>query len=497
VIDTTALREKVLDLAIRGKLVPQDPNDEPASVLLERIREQKKQMVKEGKLKAKDIKDDSIIYKEDNCYYEKFNDGTIKNIQKNIPFELPLGWSWERLGNVCSIARGGSPRPIEEYLTTDSNGINWIKIGDTEKDGKYILKTKEKILPTGLYKSRYVKSGDFLLTNSMSFGRPYILKTDGCIHDGWLVIGETDKVFYQDFLYYMLSSTFMYKSMSGLAAGSTVKNLKSESVKSLLIPIPSINEQKRISSKLEECIKLLDIINISKQEIIKIKDNIKERILCLAIQGKLVEQDPNDEPASILLEKIREERKTILGKKYVDSYIYKADDNCYYEKITENKECINEFLPFDLPDGWEYTRLENILDYEQPTDYIVKSTNYNNNFSTPVLTAGKSFIIGYTNETNGIKKALPVIIFDDFTTESKYVDFPFKVKSSAMKILFTYNKFINLKFLYYVMQTICCNHDNHKRYWISEYSKFIIALPPLKEQNLIVNKIEYLFSLIN
>ena len=154
-------------------------------------------------------------------------------------------------------------------------------------------------------------------------------------------------------------------------------------------------------------------------------------------------------------------------------------------------------MPFDLPDGWAYTRLENILDYEQPTDYIVKSTNYNNNFSTPVLTAGKSFIIGYTNETNGIKKELPVIIFDDFTTESKYVDFPFKVKSSAMKILTTCNNYINLEFLYYIMQTISCNHDNHKRYWISEYSKFIIALPPLKEQNLIVNKIEYLFSLIN
>ena len=262
------------------------------------------------------------------------------------------------MGNVCSIARGGSPRPIEEYLTTDPNGINWIKIGDTEKDGKYILKTKEKILPTGLYKSRYVKSGDFLLTNSMSFGRPYILKTDGCIHDGWLVIGETDKVFYQDFLYYMLSSTFMYKSMSGLAAGSTVKNLKSESVKSLLIPIPSINEQKRISNKLEECIKLLDIINISKQEIIKIKDSIKERILCLAIQGKLVEQDPNDEPASILLEKIREKRETILGKKFVDSYIYKADDNCYYEKVGSNIKYINDEIPFEIPNSWEWVRLD-------------------------------------------------------------------------------------------------------------------------------------------
>ena len=107
-----------------------------------------------------------------------------------MPFELPKGWEWERLGNISTIARGGSPRPIKAYITNDANGVNWIKIGDTEKDGKYIFSTKEKIKPEGVSKSRFVKSGDFLLTNSMSFGRPYILKTEGCIHDGWLVIGD-------------------------------------------------------------------------------------------------------------------------------------------------------------------------------------------------------------------------------------------------------------------------------------------------------------------
>ena len=147
-MDTKALRQKILDLAIRGKLVPQDPDDEPASVLLEKIREQKQQMFKEGKLKKKDIKNDSIIFKgEDNLHYEKFQDGTVKCIEDEIPFELPEGWAWERLGNVSTIARGGSPRPIEDFLTDDKNGINWIKIGDTEKDGKYILHTKEKLKP--------------------------------------------------------------------------------------------------------------------------------------------------------------------------------------------------------------------------------------------------------------------------------------------------------------------------------------------------------------
>ena len=183
-------------------------------------------------------------------YYEKI--GTeIRCIDSEIPFAIPDGWTYERLGNICSVARGGSPRPIEDYLTDDKNGLNWIKIGDTEQGGKYIFSTKERIRPDGLTKTRYVHCGDFLLTNSMSFGRPYILKTDGCIHDGWLVIGDVDAVFYQDYLYYMLSSSAMYEALSSLAVGSTVKNLKSDSVKSLIVPIPPIGEQKLIAKRVE------------------------------------------------------------------------------------------------------------------------------------------------------------------------------------------------------------------------------------------------------
>lgn len=183
-------------------------------------------------------------------YYEKV-ENNIKNIADKIPFEIPENWHWERLGNICTISRGGSPRPITDYLTTKSTGINWIKIGDAEQGGKYIYSTKEKIIPEGLHKTRYVKSGDFLLTNSMSFGRPYILKTDGCIHDGWLVIGDIDNVFNQDFLYYALSSSFMYNSFREVAAGSTVKNLKSDTVRSVLFPVPPLKEQERISQYLE------------------------------------------------------------------------------------------------------------------------------------------------------------------------------------------------------------------------------------------------------
>lgn len=143
---------------------------------------------------------------------------------------------------------------------------------------------------------------------------------------------------------------------------------------------------------------------------------------------------------------------------------------------------------------WKEYSLEDLLSYEQPTPYIVESTEYDDSFETPVLTAGSSFILGYTDETDGIYNQVPVIIFDDFTTASKYVNFPFKVKSSAMKILTANKELVLPKFIYYRMQTINFEHSTHKRYWIQQYSKIKVEIPSLSEQKRIVNKIEELFS---
>ena len=141
-----------------------------------------------------------------------------------------------------------------------------------------------------------------------------------------------------------------------------------------------------------------------------------------------------------------------------------------------------------MPNGWAVCRLEDIIDYEQPTQYIVESTDYSDEYKTPVLTAGKSFILGYTSETIGIYNKLPTIIFDDFTTDSRFVDFPFKVKSSAMKIL-QVNEQINIHYVAYFMGITRLVGDTHKRYWISEYSKILMPLPPINEQNRIVQTI--------
>ena len=249
-----ALKKSILQEAVQGKLVPQDPSDEPAEALLERIRAEKRRLIKEGKIK-KD-KHESVIFRRDNSHYEKL-DGVERCIDDELPFEIPDSWVWVRLGTVLEIARGGSPRPIQQYLTTEPDGINWIKIGDTDKGRKYIYKTKEKIRPEGVTKSRMVHSGDFLLTNSMSFGRPYILKTDGCIHDGWLVLSNRFDCYSVDFLYYILSSPFAYYQFCDSVSGAVVKNLNSDKVSNALFPLPPLNEQRRIVQRIEELFPLV------------------------------------------------------------------------------------------------------------------------------------------------------------------------------------------------------------------------------------------------
>lgn len=188
---------------------------------------------------------------------------------------MNLNWQYKKIGDVCTVERGGSPRPIEKYITTDESGINWIKIGDTS-DSMYITSTAQKIIPEGMKKSRYVEPGDFLLSNSMSFGRPYILKIDGCIHDGWLVLRDTHNLFDKRFLYYYLSSPTTFQKFKMLAVGGVVNNLNSSMVRGVEIPIPSKKEQEKIANILDEVVLL---INKRKQQLSKLDELVKARFV--------------------------------------------------------------------------------------------------------------------------------------------------------------------------------------------------------------------------
>lgn len=198
-------------------------------------------------------------------------------------------WEHKRLGDICEIERGGSPRPIKSYLTDSPNGINWIKISDTQGITKYIYQTKEKIKPEGAKRSRIVNEGDFILSNSMSFGRPYIMKTTGCIHDGWLVLREKENNIDKDFLYYVLGSDFAYSQFDNLAAGSTVRNLNIDLVRKVRINIPPLSEQKAIISKLDALSDETRKLEAMYRKKLDNLEELKKTILQKAFNGELTD----------------------------------------------------------------------------------------------------------------------------------------------------------------------------------------------------------------
>ena len=188
---------------------------------------------------------------------------------------MRTNWGYRKIGDVCTVERGGSPRPIDDYITDSPDGINWIKIGDTS-DSMYITHTAQKIIPAGMKKSRYVQPGDFLLSNSMSFGRPYILKIDGCIHDGWLVLRDNDEVFDKRFLYYYLSAKTTYEKFKSMAVGGVVNNLNSEMVRKVEVPIPTKTEQEKIADLLG---KVNAVLLMRKQQLANLDNLIKARFV--------------------------------------------------------------------------------------------------------------------------------------------------------------------------------------------------------------------------
>ena len=528
------LRKSILQQAIQGKLVPQDPNDEPASVLLERIREEKARLVEEKKIKKE--KNPSVIFRgEDNSYYEKFTlSGEVKCIDEEIPFEIPNGWEWCRIRHITDVARGGSPRPIKSYITESVECVNWIKIGDTEKGSKYIHSTKEKIKREGVTKSRIVHKGDFLLTNSMSFGRPYITLIEGCIHDGWLVISPIINSFNQEFFYYLLSSEFAYNQFADKVAGAVVQNLNSDKVANSIFPLPPLAEQQRIVEKIEELIPHIELYGKAQIELDTLNKNIKEQlkksVLQYAIEGKLVPQDEAEGSAEELLLQIQAEKQKLyeenkLKKKDLEhSTIFKGEDNKYYEKIGKNVICIDEEIPFEIPKDWRWCRLGVLTIFLSRG----KSPKYSEIKKYPVFAQKCNLKSG--------KLSLDTAKFLDERTLSKWRDeyklrnndilinstgtgtvgrvgifseqilrnYPFIVPDSHISVVRTFSN-IDSYYIYYLMcssiiqqyiEDNLAGSTNQKELYIGVLEKLLLPLPPLSEQQRIVNTIQNIFRCI-
>ena len=356
-MDTKALQQKILDLAIRGKLVPQDPNDEPASVLLERIREQKQQMVKEGKLKKKDIKNDSVIFVgEDNLHYEKFQDGTVKCIEDEIPFELPEGWAWTRLGGIGNWQSGATPS--RHHLEYYGGSIPWLKTGDLN-DG-FINSVSEYITKEGFNNSSVVLNpvGSVLIAMyGATIGKLGITNIEVTTNQACCACLPI--IIINHYLFYFLM--YQKKYFIEKAVGGAQPNISKEKIVATLFPVPPLREQKELVSMINKLISKIDSIASCKNEIENIIAITKSRILDLAIRGKLVPQDPNDEPASVLLERIRAEKEELIKQGKIkrdkkESVIFKGEDNSYYEKIGDRIMNIDDEIPFEVPDNWSWCR---------------------------------------------------------------------------------------------------------------------------------------------
>ena len=375
------LRKSILQLAIQGKLVPQDPADEPASVLLERIRAEKQLLIKEGKIK-KD-KGDSVIFKgDDNCYYEKTG-SEVKNITDEIPFDIPDSWCWVRHNELFEISGGSQPPKAKFKDTPQTEFVRLFQIRDYGKNPQPIYIPIDAATKT-------TKKGDILLARyGASLGKVFWAE-DGAYNVAMAkVIPLFDiKTISIEYLFFYYKSSLYQDTIIGHSR-SAQAGFNKDDLSKMFFVLPPLSEQIRIVNALKNIEPLIAEYDKLEQQATKldgeIYDKLKKSILQYAIQGKLVPQDSNDEPAAVLLERIRAEKKAQLGKKYVESYIYKGDDNCYYEKVGSETKNITDEIPFDIPDHWEWARVDTL--FQHNTGKALNSTNTKGNYREYITTS--------------------------------------------------------------------------------------------------------------
>lgn len=486
-IDTKVLREKVLDLAIRGKLVPQDPNDEPASVLLERIRAEKQQMVKDGKLKAKDIKNDTVIFKgDDNLHYEQLPDGTVKCIEDEIPFNIPASWMWTRIASISEEIFAGGDKPANFSKEQNEECPYAIYSNGVEKDGLYGFTDIARVIKPSITVSGRGTIG-FSCVRYVPFF-PIVR----------LITITPSPLISLEFL------DFVFKRLLETGTGSSIPQLTVPMVKPKLIPIPPLNEQKKIvitATNFFEQIEIIDEIGVDLLDTISI---VKSKILDLAIRGKLVPQNPNDEPASVLLERIRAEKEEMIKQGKIkrdkkESVIFKGDDNSYYEKIGDEITCIDNELPFEIPDSWCWARLYSLTSQifaggDKPVNYSKEKTEF---YPIPIYSNGveNDGLYGYTDIPRVSERSLTIsargtIGFACVRTE------PFVPIIRLLTIIPI--KGIDIEFLKLVFQFFIESGKGSSipQLTVPEVKPKLIPVPSIEEQRKIAQAVKNLFVLI-
>ena len=533
-MNTNALRQKILNLAIHGKLVKQDPADEPASVMLEKLRAEKEAKIAAGEIKRN--KNDSYIFKytgtsgenktddnpeglEHNRHYEKFADGRVKDIEDEIPFAVPEGWAWCRLGEVCSFLNGFAFNS-KEFKNTGIPIIRISNIAYEKVDISNCVYSSEL-----LHEDFVAKKGDLLValsgatTGKMGiYGeeqKAYINQRVGNIR---IVVNNTIIPEYRNFFLYSQSKKILTK-----AYGGAQPNIGGKDILEILLPLPPLAEQKRIVTAIETIFTQIDILEQNQADLQTAVKQAKSKILDLAIHGKLVKQDPADEPASVMLGKLRAEKEAKIAAGEIkrgknDSYIYRsAADNCYYQKYADGcEENISDEIPFDVPAGWAWCKLPEVC--RKPiTDGTHNSPSNSASGDFLYITAKniKNLAICLDDATY-ISKEIHESIYSRCSPELNDIlltkdgtigevavnnlNYPFSMLSS-IALIKPSNEILSWFLAYILISDLLQNKMKKeakgsalKRIILAQINDFLIPLPPLAEQQRIVTKIENIFA---
>ena len=524
------LKNSILQWAIQGKLVPQDPHDEPASVLLEKIRQEKERLIKEKKIKRD--KNASIIYRgEDNSYYEKFADGTVECIDDEIPFEIPQSWCWVRLGAIATII-GGYAFPSESIKS--EKGYRVIRISDFN-DSKIVYNKVVRYNGDADLTQYEICERDILMAMTGGTVGKSVFLTE--IPEKHMLLNQRvaiirNKYIFDEYLNLVITSPITIDVVNS-RKNSTNDNISMVDIYNFLVPVPQTNEQIKIVQKIQEAMPFVYTYGKSQEALDKLNaeifDKLRKSVLQEAIQGKLVPQDPNDEPSSVLLERIKEEKTKLFKegkvkkKDLVDSVIFKGEDNKYYENDGKNVVCIDDEIPFEIPSSWQWARLEHICSYIQRG----KSPKYSPIKLYPVVAQKCNQWTGFT-----IEKAqfIDPTTIESYTQERFLEDGdlmwnstglgtlgrmaiyweklnPYKVAvaDSHVTVIRPLKSFVIPQYLFsyfssYTVQSViedkADGSTKQKELATTTVKRYLVPFPPLAEQKRIVEKIKEVTSIM-
>ena len=522
VMNGKQLKNSILQWAIQGKLVPQDPNDEPASVLLDKIRQEKERLIKEKKIKRD--KNASIIYRgEDNSYYEKIlATGEVKCIDEEIPFEIPQGWEWERWGNIAQTIQYGYNAPALEHGV-----IKMVRISDIQENGVLWDNVPYCQIEENDIETYLLKVNDILFARTGgTVGKSFLVEEvpERAIYAGYLIRTRYSSLLNPRYMKSFMESQLYWEQLKNGTIATAQPNCNGKTLAKMLLPIPPTKEQDRIVEKLMQLSSFLDNYGLCQDRLNLLNEEIKEQfkksILQEAIQGKLVPQLTEEGTAQDLLEQIKTEKQKLVKEGKLkksalnDSVIFRGDDNKYYEQIGQKCLDITEQIPFEIPSNWEWCRVRNVSnsyigltykpsDIDEKGTIVLRSCNIRNgklvlddivrvssSISEKLLIEENDIIICARNGSKRLvgKSAL----IRNLTEPMTFGAFMAICKTPIYEYMFAYLQ----SDLFFGQLRDVSNTTTINQLTQNKFNDFLIPLPPLREQKRIVQKIEQLMQLL-